>query len=56
LGVGHALPDHLRNGIQEFVEQCETAAEALERVRALVKAGLPNVRIFDDDGKAAQPG
>ena len=37
--------------IQEFVEHYDSAAEALERVRALLKAGLPNVRIFDDDGK-----
>jgi hypothetical protein len=37
--------------IQGSVEHCDSAAEALDRVRALVKVGLPNVRIFDDDGE-----
>jgi hypothetical protein len=40
------------SGIQEFVEHVETAAAALDHVRWLIKAGLPNVRIFNEDGRA----
>jgi hypothetical protein len=29
--------------MQEFVEQCDSAADALGQVRALLKAGLPNI-------------
>jgi hypothetical protein len=32
--------------IQEFVEHYDSAAEALDHVRALVKAGLRNIRVL----------
>ena len=41
-----------RSGIQEFVEQIESATAALDRVRLLIKSGLPNVRIINQDGRA----
>jgi hypothetical protein len=39
------------SGIQEFVEQVESATAALDRVRWLIKSALPNVRIFNEDGR-----
>jgi hypothetical protein len=38
--------------IQEFVEQCGSAADALGRVRVLLKAGLPNIRVLDEVGRS----
>jgi hypothetical protein len=38
--------------IQEFVEQCGSAADALGRVRVLLKAGLPNIRVLDQVGRS----
>lgn len=40
------------SGIQEFVEHVESATAALDQVRWLIKSGLPNVRIFNEDGRA----
>jgi hypothetical protein len=37
--------------IQEFVEHYDSAEEALGRVRALLKAGLPNIRVLDECGR-----
>ena len=37
--------------IQEFVERCGSAADALGRVRVLLKAGLPNIRVLDEAGR-----
>jgi hypothetical protein len=41
----------LETAIQEFVEQCGSAADALGRVRALLKAGLRNIRVQDEVGR-----
>jgi hypothetical protein len=38
--------------IQEFVEQCGSAADALGRVRVLLKAGSPNIRVLDEVGRS----
>jgi hypothetical protein len=37
--------------IQEFVEHYDSAEEALERLRALLKGGLPNIRVLDEGGR-----
>jgi hypothetical protein len=37
--------------IQEFVEQCGSAADALGQVRVLLKAGLRNIRVQDEVGR-----
>jgi hypothetical protein len=37
--------------IQELVEWCETAAETLNRVRALKRLNAPNIRVLDGDGR-----
>ena len=37
--------------VQEFVENVEIATAALDCVRMLIKAGLPNVRILTEDGR-----
>jgi hypothetical protein len=37
--------------VKEFVERCETAAAALERVRALINSKRPNVRILTPGGQ-----
>ena len=37
---------------REFVEDVESATEALDRVRELTKGGAPNVRILREDGSA----
>jgi hypothetical protein len=39
-------------GTQEFVEHVESATAALDRVRLLIKSGLPNLRIFNKEGRA----
>ena len=41
-----------RTAIREFVEDVESATEALDRVRELTKGGAPNVRILREDGRA----
>lgn len=51
LGVWHALPDHLRNGNSGIVEHYDSAEGALDRVRVLLKAGLPNIRVLDEIGR-----
>jgi hypothetical protein len=38
--------------IQEFVEQRGSATDALGRVRVLLKAGLPNIRVLDEVGRS----
>jgi hypothetical protein len=38
-------------GIQEFADNVESATAALDRVRQLIKAGLPNIRIVTEDGR-----
>jgi hypothetical protein len=38
--------------IQELVERCDSAADALGRVRELLKAGLPNIRVLDEVGRS----
>jgi hypothetical protein len=37
-------------GIQEFVENAESATAALDRVRELTKSGAPNVRVVTENG------
>jgi hypothetical protein len=37
---------------QEFVEPVESATAALDRVRMLIKSGVPNVRIIAENGRA----
>jgi hypothetical protein len=37
--------------VQEFVEHIESVTAALDQVRMLIKAGLPNVRILTEDGR-----
>ena len=37
--------------IKEFVEYDDSAADAPDRLQALVKAGLPNIRILAEDGR-----
>jgi hypothetical protein len=37
--------------VQEFVENIESATAALDAVRTLMKAGLPNVRILTEGGR-----
>jgi hypothetical protein len=36
--------------IKEFVDRCDTATAALDRVRRIIASGLPNVRVLRDDG------
>jgi hypothetical protein len=50
MGLGMRFQIISGTAIQEFVEQCETATNALDRVRALT-AGRPNVRILIEDGR-----
>lgn len=40
---------------QEFVENVESATAALDRVRQLIKSGLPNIRIITESGHACSP-
>ena len=35
-------------GIQEFIEERDVATAALDRVRALIVSGLPNIRVLKD--------
>jgi hypothetical protein len=39
-------------GIQELVENAESATAALDRVRELTKKGAPNVRVITEKGVA----
>ena len=41
----------LAHSVQEFVENVESATAALDCVRMLIKAGLPNLRILTEDGR-----
>jgi hypothetical protein len=40
---------------QEFVENVESATAALDRVRQLMKSGLPNIRVITESGHACSP-
>jgi hypothetical protein len=40
---------------QEFVENIESATAAVDRVRQLIKSGLPNIRIITESGHACSP-
>jgi hypothetical protein len=46
-----ASKSFLERTFRNFVEECDSAAETLDRVRALLKAGLPNIRILDERGR-----
>jgi hypothetical protein len=37
--------------IREFVEYTDSAVDALDRFRALIKAGARNIRILREDGR-----
>jgi hypothetical protein len=37
--------------IREFVDNTESATAALDRVRELMEAGVPNIRILAGDGR-----
>ena len=54
-GLGYSEPVGFRivsgTGIREFVENAATAAEAVDRVRAMIKRRWPCIRVITEGGR-----